>query len=189
MAQVSYTAMEHATKEDFELFVADAQEDIAQLPERVIAAVRDLEQYQGALLVTRYEHSLQSATRAYRDGREEEYVVACLVHDIGDALAPYSHGPLVAAMIRPFVSERITWIIEKHQLFQSYYYSHFLGADRNARDKYKDNPYYEDCKEFCELYDQNCFGPGYDTMPLEFFEPMVRRVFGREPDLSVAWDA
>jgi hypothetical protein len=80
-------------------------------------------------------------------------------------------------------------MIEKHPVFQAYYFAHFLGADRNARDKYKDHPYYEDCKEFCERYDQNCFDPDYDTSPLEFFEPMVRRVFGRQPDQSVAWDA
>ena len=189
MNQVSYTAMENATKEDIELFVADAREDMAALPERILDAVRGLREYQGALQVTRYEHSLQSATRAHRDYRDEEYVVACLVHDIGDALAPYTHGPLVAAVIRPFVSERIAWIVEKHPLFQSYYFAHHLGGDRDARDKYKSHPYYEDCKEFCELYDQNCFDPAYDSLPLEFFEPMVRSVFGREPAVARSWDA
>jgi predicted HD phosphohydrolase len=168
--------------------VEDAMEEIAELPDRVLDAVANLRNFQGALQVTRYEHSLQSATRAYRDGKDEEYVVMCLVHDIGDTLAPYSHGPLVAAVIKPFVSERVRWIVEKHPLFQSYYFAHHLGADRNARDKYKDHPYYEDTIEFCAKYDQNCFDPDYDSLPLEFFEPMVHRVFGRQPDQSVAWD-
>lgn len=127
--------------------------------------------------VTRLEHSLQSATRAHRDGRDEEYVVAALLHDIGDAIAPYSHGEYVAAVLKPYVSERVCWIIRYHPLFQAYYYAHHLGGDRHARDLYRQHEWYDECVEFCELYDQNCFEVAFDSLPLEFFEPMVRRVF------------
>jgi predicted HD phosphohydrolase len=104
-------------------------------------------------------------------------VAAELLHDIGDALAPHSHGDMVAAVLRPFVSERICWIVQKHALFQSYYYAHLMGEDRNARDRYIDHPFYDDCVEFCEHFDQNCFDPDYDSLPLEFFRPIVEHVF------------
>jgi predicted HD phosphohydrolase len=177
MKMVSYRRMEEMTAEDAELFISDGIEDARELPERILDAVRELKKFQGPIQVTRYEHSLQSATRAFRDGRDEEYVVACLVHDIGDALAPYSHGEYVAAVVKPYVSERICWIIQHHPLFQSYYYAHHLGGDRDARDRYRADPGYDDCVEFCAKYDQNCFDPAYEPLPLEFFEPMVRRVF------------
>jgi predicted HD phosphohydrolase len=179
VATVSYTRMADMTEEDFRLVEADAEEDAAKLPGRLMNAVAALAQFQGPLKVTRLEHSLQSASRAYRDGKDNEYVAAALVHDIGDSLAPLSHGEMVGAVLRPFVSERMRWIIEKHALFQAYYYAHLMGEDRNARDKYRDHPFYDACVEFCERYDQNCFDPHYDSLPLEFFRPIVEDVFSR----------
>src|SRR5215212_518549 len=179
MATVSYTRMADMTAADLRLIDADADEDARELPDRLMRAVADLERFQGPLRVSRLEHSLQSATRALRAGKDSEYVAAALVHDIGDALAPYSHGEMVAGVLRPFVSERVCWIVQKHALFQSYYYAHLMGADRNARDKYRDHPFYDDCVEFCEQFDQNCFDPDYDSLPLEFFRPIVEEVFGR----------
>jgi predicted HD phosphohydrolase len=96
------------------------------------------------------------------------------------SLAPYSHGQMVAAILKPYVSDRICWMIEKHGLFQSYYYAHLIGLDRLGREKYRDHPYYQDCVDFCELYDQESFDPAYDSLDLEFFAPMVNRVFGRD---------
>ena len=180
MAIVSYTRMADMTEADLDLINADADEDARELPGRLMNAVAELERFQGALKVNRLEHSLQSATRASRAGKDNEYVAAALLHDIGDALAPHSHGELVAAVLRPFVSERICWIVQKHALFQSYYYAHLMGEDRNARDRYIDHPFYDDCVEFCEQFDQNCFDPDYDSLPLEFFRPLVEDVF-RQP--------
>jgi predicted HD phosphohydrolase len=181
---VSFAHMSKGTKEDFEMCVADIDTEAAELAERMLATVSDLRAAQGHLRVNRLQHSLQAATHAYNDGQDEEYVVAALLHDIGDFLAPYSHGEMVAAILRPFVSERICWIISHHGLFQTYYYAHHFGGDRNARDAYRDHPWYEDCVTFCERYDQNCFDPDYEPLPLDFFEPMVRRVFGRAPRYS-----
>ena len=181
MATVSYTRMADMTAEDFRLMEADAERDEAQLPGRLMDAVAQLDQFQGSAKVTRLEHSLQSATRAHRAGKDKEYVAAALLHDIGDALAPVSHGEMVGAVLRPFVSERVCWMIQKHALFQAYYYAHLMGADRNARDKYLDHPFYDDCVEFCEHFDQNCFDPEYDSLPLEHFRPVIEAVFGRPP--------
>lgn len=179
MEQVSYTQMRDMTARDTMLVEQDVQESLKTYPARLLNAVAILGTFQGPLPVTRLEHSVQSATRAFRDGRDEEYVVATLIHDIGDELAPYSHGHMVAAILRPYVSERIAWIVEKHALFQAHYYAHHLGQDRNTRDKYKGHPYYQDCVDFCELYDQCSFDPAYDSFELDFFSDMVRRVFGK----------
>jgi predicted HD phosphohydrolase len=181
MHVVSFARMSDGTKEDFELCTQDIEEDARQLPDRLLEAVADLEDVRGHLQVSRLEHSLQSATRAFEDGKDEEYVVAALLHDIGDQLAPFSHGAVVAAILRPFISERICWIVDHHPLFQSYYYAHHFGGDRNARDIHRMHPYYEDAVEFCERYDQNCFDPNFQARPLEFFAPMVHKVFSREP--------
>jgi len=179
MATVSYTRMADMTEADMHLINADADADARELPGRLMNAVAELERFQGSLKVSRLEHSLQSATRASRAGKDREYVAAALLHDIGDALAPHSHGEMVAAVLRPFVSERVCWIVQKHGLFQSYYYAHLMGEDRNARDRYIDHPFYDDCVEFCEQFDQNCFDPDYDSQALEFFRPIVEDVFRR----------
>lgn len=177
MDYVSWTRMEDGTQEDWDLLCRLEEEFNADLVDRILAQLKTLDVDWGGYQVTRYVHSLQSATLAYRDGADEEMVVAALLHDIGDVTAPYNHGELAAAMLKPFVSEKIYWIVKHHPLFQGYYYDHFLGGDRHARERFKDHPYYEECVKFCAEYDQCAFDPDYDTLPLEFFEPMVRRVF------------
>ena len=177
MKTVSFTQMKYMTKEDDELLAAADEEHQKGFPDRLLNAVKALDGSTLGFQVTRYEHSLQSATHAYRNGESEEYVVAALLHDIGDDLSPLNHGEMVAAILKPYVSEKICWIIKYHPLFQTYYYAHFGDGDRNARDRYKDHPYYQATVDFCEHYDQNCFDPNYDSLPLEFFAPMVHRIF------------
>jgi predicted HD phosphohydrolase len=174
---VSFTRMADGTRADYELLERLEAGYLAALPDRLLAAVRALAQSFSGYRVTRYEHSLQSATRALRDGRDDEYVVAALLHDIGDELAPHTHGEMVAAVLRPFVRDELCWVIHHHGLFQTYYYAHHYGGDRNVRDRYRGHPYYDACVEFCELYDQNCFDPAYAPLPLERFEPLVRATF------------
>ena len=133
-------------------------------------------------LVTRLEHSLQTATRAEADGADLEMVVCALVHDIGDELSPHNHAQVAAAVIRPYVSERSWWIVEHHGLFQGYYWLHHYGRDRDERDRHRDHPWYRDCVEFCARWDQASFDPDYTSAPLSHFEPMVRTVFDRAPN-------
>lgn len=179
MDVVSFTRMADGTKEDY-AFLAELEEKyIEGLPERLLKAVESLKESFSGYQVSRFEHSLQSATRAYRNNESEEMVVACLLHDIGDVLAPYTHGEMVAAILKPYVDEKICWVVKYHGLFQMYYYAHHTGGDRYARDRFIDHPYYQACVDFCEQYDQNCFDPNYDSLSLEFFAPMVRRVFER----------
>ncbi|MCW3782113.1 HD domain-containing protein [Defluviimonas salinarum] len=175
----TWTRMEDASKEDF-LAVMDYEEEFnAGLVNRLLDAIRSLDEDWTPYPINRYQHCLQSATRAYEDGADEEIVVAALIHDVGDILSPYNHGELAAAIAKPYMSEKACWILKHHCVFQGYYYNHHLGGDRNAREKYRDSPYYDDCAYFCHTYDQCAFDPAYPTRPLEFFEPMLRRVFSK----------
>jgi predicted HD phosphohydrolase len=141
---------------------------------------------QGAA-VDRYTHSLQTATRCMRDGSDTETVVCALLHDIGDVLAPENHAELAASILRPYVSEQNWWVVKHHDIFQGYYYFHYLGKDRRLRDRYRTSPYFAACVRFCQRWDQLSFDPEYQTEPLETFLPMVREVFARKPrDLLVA---
>jgi predicted HD phosphohydrolase len=177
METVSFTAMADGTREDYALLTEHEDRFVAGLPDRLLGALDALRSSLGGYKISRFEHSLQSATRAERDGRDEEYVVAALLHDIGDDLAPYTHGELAASVLKPYVRPELTWVIKHHGVFQLYYYGHHVGADRNARDRFRDSPHFDACAEFCEKYDQNCFDPDYDPLPVEHFEPVLRRVF------------
>ncbi len=179
---VTFTQMADGTSEDYALLHAHEQEYIRGLPARLVAALEQLDSSFGGYQVSRLEHSLQSATRAEAAGESDEMVAAALLHDIGDGLAPLSHGELAAAILRPFVSERTHWIIRHHGLFQMYYYAHHLGGDRNARDQYRAHRWYQACVDFCENYDQNCFNPEYESRPLSYFIPLLERVFAQPRD-------
>lgn len=175
----TWTSFEEAEKADWDAVMAYEEAYNAALPDRILDAVRSLDEDWTPYPVNRLQHCLQAATRAHADGADDEIVVAALVHDVGDILSPYNHGELAAAMMKPYVSERTWWILKHHCVFQGYYYNHHLGGDRNARDKYRDSPHWEACRQFCHDYDQCAFDPSYPTKPLEFFEPILRRVLSR----------
>ena len=181
MKKVSFTEMKEGTKEDY-LFLNEHEKNFAdKTAERILKFLSNLTETLEGYQVSRLEHSLQSATRAYKDGESEEMVVAALLHDIGDELAPMNHSEYAASILKPYVTEKTHWIIEKHGVFQMYYYAHHLGGDRNKRDQYKNHRYYQDTINFCEKYDQNSFDPDYKSLPLDFFRPMVKKIFSRKP--------
>lgn len=180
-AVVNFIHMEDGSKEDYELLDRYEHAFKEGAVDRVLAHLDLLRGSMGGYRISRYDHCLQSATLAMRDGASEEIVVAALLHDIGDMLSPENHSEVAAAILKPFVREETHWIVRHHGLFQEYYYAHHLGRDRNARDLYRDNKHYDACRDFCARYDQNAFDPDYDTLPIETFEPMVRRVFARPP--------
>ena len=173
--------MKNGTKEDYLILDKHEKEFASKTAERIIKYMHGLTETLEGYQVSRLEHSLQSATRAYNNKENEEMIVATLLHDIGDDLAPMNHSEYAAAILKPYVSERTHWIIEKHGEFQTYYYAHYLGGDKNKREKYKDHEYYQDTIDFCEKYDQNSFDPNYESLPLKFFEPMVKKIFSRKP--------
>lgn len=177
--RAQFAEMENGTQEDWNIIGKHFREFSCGLPQRVLTHLKLLDGDFGGFPVDRLEHSLQTATRAHRDGRDEAYVVMALLHDIGDTLGSFNHPEIGAAILRPFVDERTHWIANKHGIFQGYYFFHYLGGDRDMREAYRGDPHFEACAEFCEKYDQTSFNTAYDSAPLSFFEPMVARVFER----------
>ena len=181
MKKVSFIEMKHGTKEDYLLLDRYEKNFERGTADRILKFMSNLNNTLEGYQISRLEHSLQTATRALKNGESEEMIVAALLHDIGDEIAPLNHSELAASVLKPFVSEKTRWIVEKHGLFQTYYYNHHYGYDRNLRNKYIGHPHYEDTINFCHKWDQASFDPNYATLPLEEFVPMVGRIFSREP--------
>jgi predicted HD phosphohydrolase len=191
-ATVSFTSMEHGSAADYALLDGFERQHASQLGDRVLDTLGRLTDSLGGYQVTRLEHSLQTATRARLDGADVDWVVAALVHDIGDELAPYNHSELAAAVVRPYVREEVTWVIQQHGIFQSYYFAHHLGGDRNGRDAFADHEWAPLCADFCARWDQNSFDPGFPIHTLDSFADEVREVFSRaahDPSVVAAGQA
>ena len=176
-ARATFTSIELSTAADWQAIGAEFPATAKALPDRVLAHLKLLDGDMGGFPIDRYQHSLQTATRALKDGRDEEYVVCALLHDIGDTLGCYNHFDIAAAILRPFVSEANLWLVQNHGIFQGYYFFHHIGLDRNMREQFAGHPHYEYTAEFCALYDNPAFDPKAETLPISEFEPMVRRVF------------
>lgn len=181
MEHVKFTRMAEGDREDY-IFLESHERDAASaVGNRLLTALKDLDGAASAYRVSRYEHSLQSASRAWRDGADVDWVVAALLHDIGDLYAPYNHDEYAASVLRPYLREQCTWVVAHHGIFQRYYYAHHFGGDRDVRRRHKDSPYYEDGIAFCERWDQVSFDPTYESLPVEHFRAVVDEVFRREP--------
>jgi predicted HD phosphohydrolase len=178
---VSFTRMDEGTPEDWALLHRIEKDFTAGTADRVLAHLAALKGSMGGYRIDRYQHSLQTATRALRDGASEEMVVAALLHDVGDLLAPDNHSDLAAAILQPYVSEGTHWVVKHHGIFQGYFFWHHIGGDRHAFEAYRGHPHFDACRSFCDRWDQTSFDPAYDTAGLDTFEPMVRRIFAREP--------
>ena len=176
MESVSFTLMADGTAEEYTFLTPLYEKCRNGVSDRLLELLKAMKGDKLGYKVDRYTHSLQSATRAESDGADEETVVCALLHDLGDVIAPDNHSEVIASILRPYISEKIHWVLKHHGLFQGYYYFHHIGGDRNARERYKDHPFYQDCVDFCEKWDQTSFDPDYPTLPLEYFEPMVRKV-------------
>lgn len=178
MEQVEFSQMKDGTEREYLLLQRLEEPFIARTPARLLAELRrqehdTLEGYK----VTRLEHALQCATRALRDNADDQWIVAALLHDIADGLAPLNHDRAAAEILRPYVRPEVCWTVEHHGLFQTYYYGHHYGWDRHARDRFKSNTHYQACLDFCERWDQASFDDGYHSEPLETFAPILEKVF------------
>lgn len=191
MGKVNFAHMADGTAEDYRIMGEAIARAHGHLADELLALLQRTETVDMGLRVNRLEHALQAATHAFRDDRDEETVVAALLHDIADTVSPYNHAEAAAAILKPYVCERTFWVVKHHGLFQTWYYNHHFGRDRNLRDRYRGHPHYQACVDFCQKYDQVAFDPDFEAMPLEAFEPMVRRIFARRPrfDLSTLDEA
>ncbi|MFC6632971.1 HD domain-containing protein [Microbulbifer taiwanensis] len=177
--QARFTHMAQGTPEDWQIIAGAFGPFAQQLPDRILAHLQLLQGDCGGFPVDRLTHCLQTATLAYRDGKDEEYVVCALLHDIGDTLGSYNHADVAAVLLEPFVSEENHWMVKHHAIFQGYYFFQYLGMDRNLREQFRDHPCYGRTLEFVERYDAPAFDAGGEVLPLAFFEPMLRRVFAQ----------
>ena len=180
MSKVSFKEMKKGTKEDYLLLDSHEKEFIQNTPDRIMNFLSTMKETLEGYQISRLEHSLQTATRALNDGASDEMIVAALLHDIGDGLAPQNHDKFSAEVIRPFVRWEVTWPVAHHGIFQMIYYAHHYGWDKDARDRYKDHPCFDMCSKFCERWDQKSFDPNYPSKTIEYFEPMVKEVFSRK---------
>ena len=181
MEKVKFKQMKDGTKEEYLLLEKYEKKFIEGTADRLINFMSNLSNTLDGYQITRLEHSLQTATRALNDKADDEMIVAALLHDIGDELAPLNHSEYAAAVLKPYVSEKTHWIVEKHGVFQLYYYAHHLGQDKNEREKYKGHKYYEDTIKFCENWDQKSFDPNFKSLNLKDFEPYIKKIFSRTP--------
>jgi predicted HD phosphohydrolase len=171
-----FTTMETSTGDDWAIISSHFPGFVQRLPDRILAHLRLLDGDYAGFAVDRLTHSLQTATLAHRDGRDEEYVVCALLHDIGDTLGSFNHADVAAAIVKPFVAEENHWMVEQHAVFQGYYFFHHIGMDRDLREQFRGHRWFAHTEEFCARYDGPAFDPKGETLPLDFFEPMVRRV-------------
>ena len=169
--------MKDGTLEDWTIIGAEVQESSKTLYQRIIDHLLLLKGDCGGFPVDRLTHCLQTATLAHKDGKDEEYVVCALLHDIGDTLGPANHADIAAVLLQPYVTEANHWMVKHHAIFQGYYFFEYLGLDKNMREQYKDHPLYDQTLEFIEKYDAPAFDPNAETYPLSFFEPMIQRLF------------
>jgi len=177
--RATFTRMEESTQDDWRKIGGEFAGFARTLPDRLMAHLKVLEGDYGGFPVDRYTHSLQTATRALRAGRDDEYVVCALLHDIGDTLGTFNHFDIAAAILKPFVSDANLWMVQNHGIFQGYYFFHHIGLDRHLREQFRGHPHFERTAEFCELYDNPAFDAKAETLPIAEFEPMVRRVFAQ----------
>ena len=181
MEQVKFTAMKDGDREDYAFLSEHEAEFTKGTADRLLRALETLDEGLSGYQITRLGHSLQSATRAWRDGADIDWLVSALLHDIGDIFAPHNHDEYAATILKPFVREQCTWVVEKHGDFQMIYYGQHVGANPHKRDAYAGHLYFDDCATFCERWDQASFDPNYDTLGIDHFRPLVREVFARDP--------
>jgi predicted HD phosphohydrolase len=179
--RASFTRMDEGTAEDWALIMAADPAWRQGFVNNLLAQLRQLGSGSGGFAVDRLTHSLQTAHRAELDGRDDAYLVCALLHDIGDNLGPKNHADIAAAVLKPWVSEAYHWMVAQHGVFQGYYFWHYIGGDRDARDAFAGHPQYDLTEEFIRLYDMPSFDPGYATPPLEHYEPLLQSFFGERP--------
>jgi predicted HD phosphohydrolase len=179
--RAAFSSFQESTEEDWALIMSQRGSLTTALPGKIMQQLEYLRDDYGGFPVDRLEHSLQTATRAEKDGRDDEYIICALIHDIGDILTPHNHPDLAAAILKPFVSEANHWMVQHHGIFQGYYFWHYLGGDRNARDEFADNEFYGRCEEFCALYDAPAFDTNYRSNSLEYYVPLIEEFFGETP--------
>jgi predicted HD phosphohydrolase len=171
--------MDQSTAEQWAVIGKQTFEHQDRVAERALGMLRSLAEITDGFAVDQLTHSLQTATLAERAGADEEVVFASLLHDVGKAVSVPNHPEIAAAILKPYVRSDVHNMIRAHQDFQGrHYYAHF-GGDPDAREQYRGEPWFALAEQFADDWDQIAFDPEYDTLPLEHFEPLVRKLFSQ----------
>jgi predicted HD phosphohydrolase len=179
----TFTRMDESTAEQWAVIGQETMAHQDRVADRALEMLRSLEEITDGFAVNQLVHSLQTATRAERDGADEEVVFASLLHDIGKAVSVPNHPEIAAAILKPYVRADVHRMILAHQDFQGRHYYHHFGGNPDAREQYRGEAWFDLAARFADDYDQTAFDPDYDTLPLEHFEPLVRELFGRPRSL------
>jgi predicted HD phosphohydrolase len=179
----TFTRMDESTAEQWAVIGSETSDHQGRVADRVLGMLRSLDDVTDGFAVDQLTHSLQTATLAERAGADDEVVVASLCHDIGKAVSVPNHPKIAAEILKPYVRDDVYEMIRAHQDFQGrHYYAHF-GGDPNAREQHRGASWFALAEQFADEWDQIAFDPGYDTLPLEHFEPRVRELFSRPHSL------
>jgi len=170
----TFTRMDESTAEQWAVIGKETFEHQGRVAERTLEMLRSLDEITDGFAVDQLTHSLQTATRAERAGADPEMVFASLLHDVGKAVSVPNHPEIAGAIIKAYVRDDVHQVIRVHQDFQGRHYYHHFGGDPNARDKYLGAPWFELAAQFADEWDQVAFDPGYDTLALDHFVPLVR---------------
>ena len=177
MTTRTFTRMDESTAAQWSVIGQETMEAQPQVADHMLSLLRNLESMVMGFAVDQLTHCLQTATLAERAGADDELVVASLFHDVGKYMSVMNHPGIAAEILRPYVRDEVYFAIRAHQDFQGrHYYGHF-GGDADAREQYRDEPWFDLAARFADEWDQIAFDPDYDTLPLEHFEPKVRAVF------------
>jgi predicted HD phosphohydrolase len=176
----TFTRMDESTAEEWAEIGAAHVVDQPRVAQTVLDMLRGLDQVVVGFATDQLTHCLQTATRAERDGAEDEVVIAALCHDIGKFISVPNHPAIAAEILKPYVRDDVYWMIKAHQDFQGRHYYHHFGGNPDARETHRAELTPEQfalAATFADEWDQVAFDPNYDTLPLEHFEPKVRAVF------------
>ena len=179
----TFTRMDESTADQWAVIGKETMEQQGRVADSVLSMLRSLAAITDGFAVDQLTHCLQTATLAERAGADAEMVVASLCHDIGKAVSVPNHPKIAAEILKSYVRDDVYQVIRVHQDFQGrHYYAHF-GGDPNAREQFRDEPWFALAEQFADEWDQIAFDPDYDTLPLEHFEARVREVFGTPTSL------
>src|SRR5687768_12619783 len=156
----TFTRMDQSTAEEWATIGVETAKNQSRVADRVLMLLESLGEIVDGFATDQLTHCLQTATRAERDGADDEVVVASLCHDIGKAISVPNHPAIAAEILKPYVREEVYDMIRVHQDFQGkHYYAHF-GGNPEARETHRDalnGDTFTLAERFADDWDQTSF--------------------------------
>jgi predicted HD phosphohydrolase len=149
----------------------------ATVPDTLLGLLRTLGDLRLGYPLSLLDHSLQAATRARRAGASDDLVLAALLHHVGMALSVEGYAELSAAIVRGYVSEDAYQIMRHHAEYAAAHYGVQTGEPTDQRARYANQPFHADAVRFADEWERLSYDPGYLSLPLAEFEPLIRERF------------